>query len=82
MQNFIYKALIRYSWTLVFILPLLFIGCEIEEEDLEDDWVQVIVPRDLLETDVQTVDFIWEALDGADDYQLQIARPSFLEDEN
>lgn len=82
MQNFTCKVLTKYKWAFLLVaLPTLFFSCEIEEEDLEDDWVQVIVPRDLLETDIQTVDFVWEALDGADDYQLQIAKPSFLDDE-
>ncbi len=82
MQNYTYKALINSRWLLAFILfSIVFPACEIEEEDLEDDWVQVIVPRDLLETDRQTVDFVWEALDGADEYQLQIAEPSFLDHE-
>ena len=82
MQKYTYKALRKYrslAWLL--LAGFAFTACEIEEEDLENDWVQVIVPRDLLETDMQTVDFVWEALDGADDYQLQIARPSFLDTE-
>lgn len=83
MQNYICKALIKYSFIIgLFLIGAFTIGCErIEEKDLTDKWVEVIVPRDLLLSTNYTQHFIWEALDGAETYQLQIARPSFLDTE-
>ena len=56
---------------------LLFISCDdILEEDLSSDLVTPITPTDGSTIVNNLVNFSWESLEGADDYRLQLVRPS------
>ncbi|MCK8482227.1 hypothetical protein [Psychroserpens algicola] len=54
-------------------LSLLIVSCDdIIEEDLTNDNIQTISPNEGAVIEGNTVQFVWQALDGADDYRLQI----------
>jgi len=54
------------------------IGCaEIIEKDLEGKKVVVSAPSDNVRSDTSAVLFLWQPLDGAAGYELQIAHPAF-----
>lgn len=59
-----------------FLLILLFLfitSCDdILEEDISDDNIQIIYPREGTVNDGNTVQFSWKHLTGADDYRIQI----------
>jgi hypothetical protein len=64
------------------LLILAFIGyfssCVlIEEPSIEQEEVEIIVPRDSLRTEVSSQLFYWEALPDAINYELQLVAPSF-----
>ncbi len=66
---------------LIVIVVLIFMfSCEeiINEQNITSDTIQLIAPSEnrLLKTNENIV-FNWEALNGATDYQLQIATPNF-----
>lgn len=57
---------------------LIFSSCDaIFEENIEESSLQIIYPQDSTKTAVQTVDFRWEELEGADEYRIQIVSPNF-----
>jgi hypothetical protein len=65
------------------IITLLFFvfgfwNCEdIFITSLEDLTVELTTPQDEFSTTVQTQNFFWEKLDGADEYHLRIVSPNF-----
>jgi len=69
-----------------FILPFLLLfflitSCEeiINEENISNDTIQLLAPtNDTVLATKQKIAFNWEELDGADNYQLQIATPDFV----
>jgi hypothetical protein len=68
--------------TYLFVL-LIFAGlwnsCEdIIEEDLGNNLVTILSPSDSLHSEISSITFWWEKLEGAEGYNLQIAKPSFL----
>ncbi len=69
------KKYITYS--IFLILP--FLSCEeaFIEEDLSDDIIAIIAPRDGSEIEDASINFSWEGVDQATSYRLQIARPNF-----
>lgn len=55
------------------LFSILFYSCEdILEEDITDDIIQVIYPLNGEVIESNVVNFQWNALDGADDYRIQI----------
>lgn len=56
-----------------------FYNCEdlIEVEDISNEVVTILAPSDNSTIDTTTINFSWEALEFAEDYQLQIATPNF-----
>lgn len=53
-------------------------GCtELEEPQIENDSVEIFVPRDSLRTAIATQLFYWYDVEGAARYELQIVTPSF-----
>ena len=65
--------------TLIVILAVAFLSCEelINEDNISGETVVLTAPSDgaaLAQTDIV---LSWEVLDGAAEYQLQIAQPSF-----
>ena len=66
---------------IVVILILVFMfGCEeiINEQNITNDTLNLLAPSEnvILNTGA-TIIFNWEALNGATDYQFQIAKPNF-----
>lgn len=52
---------------------LFFASCEdVLEEDISDDMVIIIAPTDNAQLEGNSVQFRWNALEGAEDYRLQI----------
>ena len=67
-----------FAWLLLFLVPLALSSCEdIGERDLTDRKVTLLAPQDNSMTSVLANTFLWEELEGALEYQLQIATPSF-----
>lgn len=68
------KKILIYCCAVLF----LFSACgEIFEEDIQAGKIQLIAPGDSLKTSTYAQNFIWQALNGARTYHLQIAEPSF-----
>ena len=60
------------------LFGLLFSCSEvIEVKDISNDLVVILAPVDNSNLQSTTVNFSWEALDFADTYKLQIAKPDF-----
>ena len=47
------------------------------EEDISDDPVQLITPLNGFTSIENSINFVWEEIEGATDYQIQIVTPSF-----
>lgn len=63
----------KYNKLILSIFILLSYSCDdILEEDITNDTVQIISPTQGLEIEGNTVNFHWQALDGADDYRIQV----------
>jgi hypothetical protein len=56
----------------------LFIGCEdFFEKDIESSEITLNSPADSARTEVSSITFWWEPVNGATSYQLQVASPNF-----
>lgn len=61
------------------LLALVFAGCsEIFEKNIEDETVVIIAPADATVTELQTLQFWWEEIDGADEYDFELVYPDFV----
>ncbi len=57
---------------------ILFFSCEqILEEDIQKKEVELIIPANGIRLSIQNVGFLWEGIEGAESYRLQIANPDF-----
>ena len=64
---------------LLAILTLFIFSCDdIIEEDIENDTIQTLFPTEGLLIEGNTVQFAWQALDGADDYRVQVINSNQL----
>ncbi|WP_299334926.1 hypothetical protein [uncultured Psychroserpens sp.] len=65
----------------IWIILLVFavFNCEelIEVEDISNETVTILAPSNNLVIDNTNINFSWQPLDFADEYQLQIASPNF-----
>lgn len=64
----------------IYILLLLFscAACNLFfEEDLSKIKVELLTPPDSYSSKIQTQEFIWEAMDGAEEYQFQLVSKTF-----
>ena len=69
----------KLALAIIPLFALILAGCgEIFEKDIEDETVEIIAPKSGTETDLQTVQFWWEEIDGADEYDFQLAYPDFV----
>ena len=62
---------------LISSLSMLFSCKDILEENLEDKEVTILSPENGITTSESPINFIWEKVEGADQYKIQIATPSF-----
>lgn len=64
-----------------FILSLAFLSCEevIFTEDISEETIRVLAPKDSSEVLSTEVNFNWEALEGSTSYKIQVVTPSFEE---
>ncbi len=62
---------------LVLILLLAYACSDIVVPDIEDEAVALVAPIDSLTTTRQTHNFVWDEVDDATSYQIQIVTPSF-----
>jgi hypothetical protein len=62
---------------LISSLSMLFSCKDILEEDLEKKEVTILSPENGITTSESPINFIWEKVDGADQYEIEIATPSF-----
>ncbi|WP_298892442.1 hypothetical protein [uncultured Psychroserpens sp.] len=54
-------------------ITIMSFSCDdIIEEDIANDTIQTVAPNEGATIDGNTVQFVWQALDGADDYRLQV----------
>lgn len=70
----------KYIYILCCIILFCY-SCDdiIEVEDISQDRVQVLAPTDNVTLNTTNVIFSWQALNDAEQYQLQIATPNFEE---
>ncbi|MCG8208146.1 hypothetical protein [Tenacibaculum finnmarkense] len=62
------------------IIVIFFIGCEaVFLEDISNDVIIMIAPKDNVKIEEGAANFIWESVSDASEYQLQIAQPTFNE---
>lgn len=67
---------IRY--TALFFVFVLIAGCKtFFEEDISNQVVTLLSPATGTSTDIASQTFLWEEIEGASDYHLQIVTPSF-----
>ena len=60
---------------ILLMLTILLFSCDdILEEDITNDMVQTISPNEGATIDGNTVQFLWQNLDGADSYRIQIIK--------
>ncbi len=60
------------------ILAIFLFSCEdIIEEDISKKGVNVLSPPDQFNPETSTVNFFWDYLEGADDYQIEVVRGRF-----
>ncbi len=59
------------------ILIFLFSCTEVIVEDISDAIVSLIAPSDSIVTTHKLQNFIWEEVQGAENYRFSIAKPSF-----
>lgn len=65
-----------------FVIPILcvflFASCEqILEKDIQKKKISLLVPADDIRSNIQSIGFLWEAMDGNNSYRLQIVQPDF-----
>lgn len=62
------------------LIAFLFYGCEevFFEDDISKVTIELIAPVDNTVFDTQHINLNWTPIEGAEEYQLQIAMPSFL----
>ncbi len=65
---------------LLFILAAICCGCdEFLEKDLSGKSIQINAPINGVDISGTTVTFWWDKVDGAQEYQLQVVSPSFIQ---
>lgn len=64
---------------LLLVATLCFFNCDdiIEVVDISEETVTVLAPRDGVLVDEASVTFTWDAVEEAESYKIQIAKPSF-----
>ena len=64
--------------TSVFLVLVILTGCNaFFETNITNQTVTLLAPTSGVKTEIATQTFLWEQIDGASDYRLQIASPSF-----
>ena len=71
------KTLFRFHLHGLAASLLLFVACDILDEDLSDRTVRVIAPTDGAVLPPGEVSFRWTAVEGASGYALRVVTPSF-----
>lgn len=69
----------KYKYIAVFLTVLSIISCEevLFEPDITEETVTLIAPANNAEIEANSVRFNWESVEGASDYEIQIATPNF-----
>lgn len=68
----------KISILLLLLCTLCLWSCEdVFEEDISDDSVKLLSPKDSLNSSSNQISFSWESIEGADKYQLQVVSGSF-----
>jgi len=72
------RKLINIQRISLFFVLVLFAGCKaFFEQDITKQTVKLLAPSSGVKTEIASQTFLWEQIDGASDYRLQIASPSF-----
>jgi hypothetical protein len=68
-----------YKRVLLLCLLFQFFNCEeiIEVEDISEENIIILAPSNDATLSASTINFSWQPLEYADQYQIQIATPSF-----
>jgi len=78
MQELFFKTIKQVKVITIVGIILLFFSCDsVFEEDISNDIIQTIIPKqnDTLKKNI--VNFRWNMVEGVVDYQLQIVKPDF-----
>jgi hypothetical protein len=68
----------RSNTFIIILSVLLLAGCrDLIEADLSKEHVFIVAPANNTVSSLYSQQFIWEEVDGADHYQLEIVKPSF-----
>ena len=66
-----------YNIGQLLMIMVFFMGCDdIFEENISDDVLTVISPKDNAIINSNSVTFMWNILDGADEYNIQVSEQS------
>jgi len=73
----------KIPFLIIIIVPtvLMLTGCEdiIEVDNISEERVNLLAPANDVASNNTTIFFSWEAIEEAESYQLQVAKPSFNE---
>ncbi len=82
MQNLAFNTLLKSRWCALFAVVFVVTACEdVFEKDLSASAITLLAPGDSIRTGTSLVEFKWAALDNANYYRLQVAKPSFSQPE-
>ena len=66
------------TWLVVMVFSITLSNCsEIVEPDISKETLKIVSPTNNLQTNRLSHTFLWEELEGAENYHLQIASPTF-----
>lgn len=74
------QSLIKLKYSIALASLLAIVSCtEFQEPNLEVQEIEILLPRDSLESGYFNQHFYWYPLDDANGYEVQIAEPNFSE---
>lgn len=79
MFNFLDTLGIMIKKIIILFFVICCCSCEqlIEVEDISNEAVTILAPANNIALDTTSVNFSWQALEFAEDYHLQVAKPNF-----
>ncbi|CAM1361461.1 conserved hypothetical protein [Tenacibaculum sediminilitoris] len=68
----------KIKWSILALVIVLIAACEaVFVDDISDKAVTVIAPKEGVSLPEGSISFLWERIEGAEKYQLQVANPNF-----
>ena len=73
----------KISIALVLFGTLFMTSCrDVFEENIEEDYVNILAPENKKHLNTRNVTFVWNELEGAEDYHIEIVTPRFTDIES